>query len=240
MQLNYFYLARRNPSIKPEDWHTMWHAHSEFATGLYPPIKTGPKRVMYCAQIRNPRLDGKPFQPPGATVEYDGAAIITARGDEARPPLPPDIRAKIDEDELRRFDRNVRHFSFRGKETLIEGGEPGPAVVLRFLARKAGNAKDEFLARFDGQHADIARRAIKGAAAGTVVQRYVQNHVIEEPPPGYPFDAVSEVWFGSAEAATRSFVDPALEGIAQDLAAFCDMQRSVTLLGEVIMRRENP
>ena len=113
---------------------------------------------------------------------------------------------------------------------LREGGDNGSAL------RPREGGESLLLQVITGQHADIAKRATRGGS----VKRYVQNHIIEEPPPGYPFDAVQEIWFDGPEAVIRSFADPALAPIAQDLAAFCDMQKSVTLAAEVVMRRENP
>jgi hypothetical protein len=237
MDYNYFYLARRNPSIKPEDWHRMWRSHSEFA-GQFPMIRSNPKRVQYCARIRAPRIDGKPFDPPGHH-DYDGAARITARSADVRPNLPPEVRTVIDADELRVFDIHVRHRSFRGQEILVAGsnpgGEPGPAAVLRFLARRPGISRSGFFEHFSGAHAELATRALGDAKS---VLRYVHDQIAEDAPPACPFDAVSESWFGSVDDATRSLVDPALAPLADDLASFCDMQKSVTLLTEVIMRRE--
>ena len=66
--------------------------------------------------------------------------------------------------------------------------------------------------------------------------RYVHNQVTEEPPPGYPFDAVTETWFTNTDDAAGSFADGALAPLSRQLPAFCDIERSVTLLTSVIMR----
>jgi hypothetical protein len=64
----------------------------------------------------------------------------------------------------------------------------------------------------------------------------VHNALIEPPPPGYPFDGITETWFASPQDAVRSFVDPAFAPLAEDLAAFCDLDRSVTLLTSLVHR----
>ncbi len=54
--------------------------------------------------------------------------------------------------------------------------------------------------------------------------------LIEDPPPGYPFDGITETpWFANTEDAVRSLADGTLVPVAQDLPAFCDRERSVTL-----------
>jgi uncharacterized protein (TIGR02118 family) len=115
----------------------------------------------------------------------------------------------------------------------VHGGAPGKAAVIRFLVRKSGTAREAFLAHWSGRHAEIATRA---ADASGILTRYVHDNLIEDPPPGYPFDGISEAWFASTDDAVRSFADGTLAPIAEDLTAFCDPERSVTLLTSVIHR----
>jgi hypothetical protein len=127
----------------------------------------------------------------------------------------------------------VPKFSFRCEEALVHGGAPGKAAVIRFLVRNVRSAREAFLAHWGGRHADIARRA---ADASGIVTRYVHDTLIEEPPPGYPFDGITETWFANTEDAVRSLADGTLVPVAQDLSVFCDRERSVTLLTYVIHR----
>jgi uncharacterized protein (TIGR02118 family) len=99
--------------------------------------------------------------------------------------------------------------------------------VIRFLSRKAGSSREDFLAHLDRVHADIAKRAI--GVAGTVT-RYVHNRLRKDPPKGYPFDAIVEMWFSSAEDSTQSLVNDGFAPLIKDLATFCDMKQTVTML----------
>jgi EthD domain len=232
-QFKVIYLARRNPSVKAEDWPRAWRSHAAYA-GQFPIIWAEFSSIFYCARVLQPSLDGVPFDPPAAARDYDGVALVSSPTADGLPrEMPPEVAAKIDEDELRVFNTYVRNFSFRCREVLVHGGAPDKAAVMRLLARKNGTSPEEFFAHWNGSYADNARRAAD--ASGTVV-RYVQNRVLEEPPTGYPFDAVTETWFASTEHAARSFVDGALAPLARELSAFCDLERSVTLLTSVIFR----
>ncbi len=227
------YLARRNPSIEAEDWPRMWRSHAAYAATILT-LDSRLSSLFYCSRVLPPMLDGAPFDPPEAARNYDGVAIVSSDTDEVpQVEMTPEVRAKIDQDELRVFSTYVPRFSFRCEEVLEHGGAPGKAAVIRFLVRKAGSAREAFLAYWSGRHAEMARRA---ADASGIVMRYVHDDLIEEPPPGYPFDGITETWFANIEDAVRSFADDTLVSVAQDLTAFCDRERSVTLLTSVIHR----
>lgn len=233
MDFKLIYLAKRNSSIRPEDWPRTWRSHAIFAS-QFPSVGPSFNLVLYCSRVLNPSVDGQAQDPYEATQEYDGAAVISCGSAESlRAKMDPEVREKIAEDERRVFSTQVDRFSFRCKEALVWGSAPTEAVVIRFLVRKAGTTRNGFLAHWGARHADIARRAAEISGS---VRRYVHNRLIEEPPPGYPFDGISEIWFDSAEEAARSFTDGTLAPIAQDLPGFCDMDRSVTLIASVTHR----
>ncbi|CAN7612081.1 EthD domain-containing protein [Phenylobacterium sp. LjRoot225] len=237
MDFKLIYLAKRNPAVSPEDWPRAWRAHAVFAS-QFPVLGARISSLFYCSRQFAPTLDGVCFDPPGASRDYDGVAVVSSPSAESLGgDMTPDDRARIYEDERRVFSAQTPDFSFRCRETLVHGGAPGPsptlAAVFRFLARKAGASPEAFEARWNGGHAEIAARA---ADATGKVTRYVHDLVIEEPPAGYPFDGVAETWFASPDDAVRSFVDDAFAPVAQDLAEFCDLDRSVTVLTSVIHR----
>ena len=233
MQFKLIYLARRNPAISEEDWPRAWRSHSRFI-GQFPSIGAAVESLFYCGRIYRPMLDGAPFEPAGATRDYDGVALVAA---ESRATLSGKLsaedRARIDEDERRVFSTSAPEFSFYCQESLVYGGAPGQAAVIRFLVREPGSTAEAFAERWSRSHAHIATRA--AGLAGTVL-RYVHNSTIEPPPPGYPFDGVAETWFANGEEAARSFADGPFAEIEQDLADFCDMDRSVTMLTDVVYR----
>jgi hypothetical protein len=227
------YLARRNPSVAAEDWPRTWRSHAAYAAQILT-LDARLTSLFYCSRVLRPLLAGAPFDPPDAARNYDGVAIVASDTDEVpQADMTPEVRAKIDQDELRVFSTYVPRFSFHCEEVLEHGGAPGKAAVIRFLACKPGSAGEAFLAYWNGRHAEIAQCA---ADASGIVTRYVHDRVIEEPPPGYPFDAITETWFANTDDAVRSFADETLAPVARDLAAFCDRGRSVTLLTSVIHR----
>lgn len=232
MDYKLIYLARRNPSVAMADWPRAWRSHAVFAS-QFPVIGGRVTGLSYCARVPEPTLDGAPFDPPGASSAYDGVAVVaSASAEDLGGELSAQDRTRIDRDELRVFDANTPSFSFRCRESLVHGAAPGPAAVIRFLARRPDAAPEDFQARW-GRHAELAVAACD--AAGTVT-RYVHDELIAPPPPGYPFDGVVETWFSGVEAATRSFAEAAFAPVARDLAAFCDLERSVVLLTHVVHR----
>jgi hypothetical protein len=196
----------------------------------FPVIGARISSLFYCSRVHEPALEGARVDPPGASRDYDGAAIVASPSAEGLGgQLTPEDRARIFADERRVFADLTPTFSFHCQEMLVRGEAQGAAAVVRFLARKPGTSREDFLARWRG-HAEVA------AAAAATVTRYVQNRLREEPPPGYPFDGVEETWFATVEDATRALMDEAFAPVTADLADFCDMDRSVTLLTHVIHR----
>lgn len=233
MDFKLIYLAKRNPAVSPEDWPRAWRAHAVFAS-QFPVLGARISSLFYCSRQFAPTLDGAAFDPPGASRDYDGVAVVASPTAESLGgDMTAEDRARIYEDERRVFSAQTPDFSFRCRETLVHGGAPGPAAVFRFLARRPGDTPEAFRSRWDGRHAGIAARA---ADASGAVTRYVHDLVVDAPPPGYPFDGVAETWFATPEDAVRSFVDAAFAPVVQDLADFCDLDRSVTLLTRVVHR----
>jgi hypothetical protein len=227
-----FYLARRNPAISPEDWPRAWRAHPRFVS-QFPLVSSVIQRLSYCSRVYEPRLNGERFDPPGATQDYDGAAVVGSPDENLHTnTVPPDIHAKIMDDERRAFAALTPTCTVRGRETLVVGGKPGMSAVLRFLRRKPGTSRADFDAAWAARQTGAAERAVAEAK----VDRYVHTAILQTPPPGYEFDGVSETWFQTVDDAVRSFVDPSLAPLTEGLAEFCDMDGSVTMLTEVIYR----
>ena len=232
MEYKLIYLAKRAAGVKPEDWPRHWRSHAVFASTI-PSIGAVLNSVIYCSRQLAPTLDGVNFDPPEASHDYDGVAVVSSSALESLAgKLSPEDQAKIDQDELRVFSTLTPRFSFYAKEALVHGRAPGGAAVIRFLARKPGTSREAFLSRWSGPHADIALRAADSGSA----TRYVHDELVREPPPGYPFDGITETWLPDAEAAAGSLVSSAFAPVRRDLAEFCDMDRSVTMLTYVTHR----
>lgn len=242
-----FYLARRNPGIPPGEWPRAWRSHAAYVSknfkGAVAPIAS----VSYCARVLHPTLGGAPFEAPGATREYDGVAVVASPSPDAfraavwgisdaewhaATGLSREDRKLVEEDELRVFDSNVANFSFRCTETLVHGGAPGQAAIIRFLSRKELSSRESFEVAL-ATHGERMSRAFDAAGAAT---RYVQNLLREAPPPAHPYDAVTETWFATSEDAARALAEGALEAIERGLPEFCNTHRSVTMLCRVTHR----
>jgi hypothetical protein len=233
MDYKLIYLARRNPSVRQEDWPAIWLSHAKFA-GQFPMIRPNFRSIHYCTRIITPTLDGALLVPPAASTGFDGVAIVSCPAIAGlNIEVPPDIRARIDEDEMRVFSTVTPNFSFKAKEDFVYGGAPGLAVVIRFLAKGPDQTAETFTAHWRNEHTEIVGRA---ADASGIVRRHVHNGMLEAPPRGYKFDGIAETWFSNPEDALRSLVDDAFAPVAHDLSQFCDLKRSVTMLTTVIRR----
>jgi hypothetical protein len=227
MTYKLIYLARRNPNVAWEDWPSTWRSHAEFV-GQLGWIAGYLEYLFYCC-----RMGEAPAGEVGVASEHDGVAIVASRelrnlSDSSG--TPPEIRARIDDDERRVFDMLTPEFSFYCSETEIRAGPHGTAAVVDFLVRKPGLSRSDFVTRWGGQHAELERSC--GEVFGAVT-RCVHNELILEPPPRFPFDGIVETWFASADDAERSLVDRRLDPIRQDRHEFCDPERSVTMLTSV-------
>jgi hypothetical protein len=232
MNYKMIYLARRNPEIAVEDWPRTWRSHAIFCS-QFPVIGANIDSLFYCARVREISSGEGPLELPGANHDYDGVGVVSSDTPEALASSISPNRAAIDADELRVFSTYVNRFTFNCLEELVHGGAAGGVAVFRFLTPKSGCRREDFSARLREDYAELAVRGVK--ASGTVT-RYVHNQLADDPPPGYPFYAITETWFATKEDAARSYTDAAMAPAAACLANFSDPQHSVTLMTEVIHR----
>ncbi len=221
------YLARRNPTVSRADWPRTWRSHAVFAS-QFPVLESGIAYMRYCNRLEAPGL-------PGISEAHDGVAIAAGDNLDALngAGFSAADREKIDEDELRVFDMLTPDFTFYCTEAVLRDGNPGEAALFRFLARKPEATRDDFDLRFGGSHAELAEKTIGPLAA---VTRYVHNRPVHEPLPLFPFDGIVETWFSGADKAVAAIADGDLRKVDEDLAAFCDLERSVTVLTSVCHR----
>jgi hypothetical protein len=229
------YLARRNPNVAWEDWPETWRSHSKFA-GTFPGLRGGIKYSRYCSRIDSPSLEGRPADIPGLSRAHDGVAIAFSDTIEV---LQGGVfntkqRALIDCDELRVFDRLTPEFSFYCTEAAVREGNMGEAAVFRFLVRRPELSRVAFVDRLLGEHANVARDVVGPLGA---VTRYAHDAPLHRPPhPLFPFEAITECWYATVEDAVRSLSQAQLAPVEQDLEAFCDVERSVSILTQVCNR----
>jgi len=216
------YLARRKPGISREDWPRTWRSHAVFAS-QFAVAGSRIEWMRYCNRIDSPELDGAPVSLPMVSTAHDGVALLNnGQNEPSLSPLPDDVRAALDNDELRVFDRLVKNFAFPCVETLLLDGLPGKAAVFVFLPESEG-LRD----RLDGAHAQVVRKALPALAG---VTRYAHNHPMQIPAAPFDFGAIVEIWFATPDDAIRALSKGALDPVLADLGAFADMDRAVVML----------
>lgn len=226
MTAKLIYLARRAATVAREDWPRTWRSHAVFAS-QFPALEAQIDWMRYCNRIDS--------DLPGVSSVHDGVAVA------ASPSLSGlngagfagAERALIDADELRVFDMLTPSFTYYCEEQPILAGALGDVAVFTFLSRRSGLSHAEWDARWTGSHAAIARDAALAAAGPT---RYVHNRPLHDPLPLFPYDGIAEVWFASTESAEAALQTGALAALRHDLAEFCDLAQSVTMLTGVCHR----
>lgn len=218
------YLARRAPTVARAEWPRTWRSHAVFAS-QFPALEADIAYLCYCNRVDDVALDG-------LSTGHDGVAI--AGGDRLEAlngsGFDAEDRAKIDADELRVFDMPTSNFTFLCTEAVLREGQPGEAAVFRFLPRNPEMTRDSFDIRWGEKHAQLAKDTIGGIDG---ITRYVHNRPVHEALDLFPFDGIVETWFGTVDDAVAAVTSQVLDPIAQDLATFCDMNGSVTLLTKV-------
>ncbi len=226
MSAKLIYLARRANTVAREDWPRTWRSHAVFAS-QFPALEARIDWMRYCNRIDS--------NLPGVSNQHDGVAIA------ASPSLAGlngagfglAERALIDADELRVFDMLTPNFTYYCEELPILDGALGEVAVFTFLARQPDLSLADWHARWNGEHADLARAAF--AALGGPI-RYVHNRPLHDPLPLFPFDGIAEAWFATSDEAVAALGTGALATLHRDLARFCDLRQSVTMLTGVCHR----
>lgn len=228
------YLERRNPNVSREDWPETWRSHATFV-GTFPRLRAGVKYSRYCNRIDNPTLDGACVDLPGMSLAHDGVAVACSDNLELLQGggFTTKERARIQQDELRVFERLTPECSFHCTEKPVRDGIVGEAAVFHFLARLPDVPRVAFTERLTGEHARVARDTIDKLGS---ITRYTHNTPLHRPLPHFPFDAISECWYGSVDDAIRSSRESELDDVERDLEEFCDMERGVTLITVVCNR----
>lgn len=224
------YLARRAAGVARADWPRTWRSHAIFAS-QFPVLEAKIDWMRYCNRIDDPEVEGL----SGVSIDHDGVSVASSPTLDALngSGFSKEERAQIDEDELRVFDRLTPDFSFFCTEQLLRDGPPLEVGLFRFVPRKPGLSREDFAERWQGEHAKVA-----GAVADALgnVNRYALNLSIGELPVDFPFDGISECWHVDRDEAVQALCDPAVVTLTDDLAEFCDIDRSVTMLTRISHR----
>jgi uncharacterized protein (TIGR02118 family) len=226
MSFKRLYLAGRNPAIPVEDFPRQWRRHAKVAAG-FPSVGVRYLRVQHCTKIDDTS------SIPGSSNGHAGVALLTMSELLVSKPSEDsqEIREHLRPDEVRVFGDVVSKWSLYTEEVVLKDGPPENVCVMLFLKRKEGLSRADFDRHCAGTHADLV------LAQGRVVpslRRYVQDRGLVEPPPGYEFDCVSELWFDDIEGAARFMNDAGYrQGVEADLERFCDTRTLVTMVTRV-------
>jgi EthD domain len=234
MSYKLIYLARRNPAVGRADWPKTWRSHAKFAS-QFPGLPAGISFARYCNRIEQPALDGNAVNLPNLSTAHDGASIgVSDSVALLQGGAFTDAQMRlIEQDERRVFDRLTCEFSFYCTEIVVRDGPAGDAVVFQFLARPPELPRVTFRERLSGEHAQLVNRTIEQVGK---VTRYTHNFPLHLPPVDFPFEAIIECWYSSVDDAVRSLRDNLFHAVQQDLGAFTDPRRNVTLLTDICMR----
>ena len=216
------YLARRNPTLAPEDFPQAWREHSALGRECRN-VQDKVRTVRQCARV----LD-RPGVPNGASADYDGVNLLSLRDRQAADDIWNDEETLriMRPDEPRVFSTYVRDFTLVAREQVLREGEETGVCLVLFLRAAPDRAlsADEF-----------------GAAPASpwqAARRLVWNTVSGDCPPGYEYAAIIEVWFDSVDAVAAAFGDkPVWSCLPAGLLAQSDAARSVCMLTHVTHRR---
>jgi uncharacterized protein (TIGR02118 family) len=234
MSLKWIYLAKRNPATDHAEFRKRWREHSQLASQFAATMGRHFTGVRQCAKVQRADL------PAALQNPYDGVALLSLRSmqDMREVWSDPGTLGTMIPDEPRVFSTQVMKFSLFATEWVEFDRSEGSFALLSFIRRKAGSDRAAFSARWRDGHAPLL---LQVPAADRLVRSYRQNHLFIDPPPGYDFDGVAELWFDSVEDALTLLADPAYrERIDGDLAAFTEPAAAVTLLIEINHRKTDP
>ena len=100
--------------------------------------------------------------------------------------------------------------------------------VLILFRKRADLTMDEFQRYWKETHGPLA-------ATMPGVRKYVQDHVLADPPPDdRPYDAVAELWFESAESFQAAMASPEGQTTMADATTFADMDSIRVVMAEEV------
>jgi hypothetical protein len=185
------YLAKRHPALSREQFRPRWRNHFAIASAL--PRWVNVRRYAQCDAI----VDVPPRVP--ISREYDGIGLHWFKSAEARARHIADAKSQqimeTDEDTL--FSERVNNFVMPVGERILRDGPRSPFKLFVFLKRKPSVGFQDFLRRYDTDHA-VELLAGAGSADRVVLNRDV---AAEPRQTGLRFEAIDEISFSTLAAA---------------------------------------
>lgn len=216
------YLAKRNPTLAPEDFPQAWREHSALGRECRN-VQDKVKAVRQCSRVLN-----RPGVPSGASVDYDGVNLLSLRDRQAADDIWSDEETLriMRPDEPRVFSTYVRDFTLVAQEQVLrDGEETGVCLVL-------------FLRALPGRRLQARDLASSPAGPWSVATRMVWNEVAGERPAGYEYDVIVEAWYESVDAVAAAFAGaPVWQWLPAALADAVDIAGSVCMSTRITHRR---
>ena len=200
------YLARRNPSLTPDEFPQAWREHSQLASTFGPSLGRHFLGVRQCVKDIE--------ASPGASFEndYDGSSILAMKSweDLMAARYHPHSLDELAKDEVRVFAGAVDDWTMAVEEHVLRDGEAEGYVLLSFLTPQDGAAP------FTGTHPAKLAGLDTDALS---IQRLVWNRVVD-PARSYAFTAIIEAWFAARDDALRAVRIPSFVEAMEQPAAF--------------------
>jgi uncharacterized protein (TIGR02118 family) len=178
---------------------------------------SAPRQVLFAAEPTNALVAEQAGRTPRAQ-RLDG--VLAAWWEDDRAQELPGAHAYRVEESLHWDDAPADH------DVSAPGGSAPGVAVLYFVQPRADLSQAEFVSRYRGGHAPLARVHHPG------IRRYVQNFVLEVGAGAPAWGAISELHFASeADFRERFYRDaesPAI--IARDIARFTDPNTGFALV----------
>lgn len=211
------YLARRNPALSAEMFRDRWRQHAILG-GSIPSLRGNFVQIAQCLNLYDRAV------VPRSSLDYDGVNLLTLQSRGLALSMHQDdvVLDIMLPDELMTFSTYVRHFSLQCVEHVVQDGAMLPYCLISFLKRGRHLSTEAFV--------DATVAALAGAtphAGRTVVNR------VEDRPPGYNFDAITESWFVSAEEAASVTRMARYKAYLRQRETLCDESRSVVMMTQI-------
>lgn len=211
------YLARRNPALSLEQFPRRWRQHALLG-GSLPSLRGNFVQVAQCLNLYDRAV------VPRASLDFDGVNLLTLKDRSVATAMNQndDVHDIMLPDELATFSTYVRHFSLPSVEQVVNGGPMQLYCLVTFLKRD--------------RHLDVAAFGAAmiealGAASRSGGRSVV--NLVEDRPPGYNFDAITENWFANVEEATSITRTPDYKAYLARRSALCDEARSVAMMTRI-------
>ncbi|MBF5007491.1 EthD domain-containing protein [Diaphorobacter caeni] len=192
------YLARRNPTLAPEQFPEAWRSHSALGKQCRN-VGQRVKAVAQCARVLDDAL------PATLSRDYDGVNLMVLADRNSGDAIwsDPETLSIMRPDEPRVFADYVRNFSMLCEQHVLRGSadeavhpQRDAMILIGFLQREATFSK--------ARSAPTSLPAAWITGGLNAAQRIVCNTLDAAAPEGYGYGYIVEWWFDTVQAAKEA------------------------------------